>query len=338
MRLTINGVEFEFLGDPHMGRPFRNNVPLHRLGDREKMQRAELQASLGLARAAGVAAHICVGDLFDKPKVDNRVVAETAEAYQMAARTNKFTPFFVLTGNHDEMRDRDFVSSFQLFTMIVDDDVQVIRSEVRVHLFEDKASQFVAKLAFIPWHPLKTALEMVNEHAELIAGADAVIGHWDVDRRQEGSDNYIPAARLVELGVKMAITGHDHVRRDMVINGLPTVVTGSMQPYSHSEDPEGVLYQTIEAEEAKRRLQCGEDVFRDVCLRVIGEWDDPVPDCLQFKVVANETELKADEALAQVQVADFSMKDLWATAFVDVDPEINTVLAGKFAELGGEQE
>ena len=321
-----------------MGRPFRNHVPLHRLGDREKMQRADLQASLKRASGAGVVAHICMGDLFDKPKVDNRIVAETADDYQMAAVTNSATPFFILTGNHDEMRDRDFVSSFQLFTRIVDGHVHVIRSEPRRHSFEDPNSQMIAHVVFIPWHPLKTARELVDEYADVIRGADAVFGHWDVDRRQEGSDNYIPAERLVELDVKMAVTGHDHVRRDMEIAGLPVVVTGSMQPYSHSEDPEGVLYLTIEADEAKRRLQCGEDVFADVCLRVVGEWDDPVPNCLQFKVVADQTDLKADEALAQVQVADFSMKDLWDQAFEGIDPEINQILAGKFAELGGEQD
>ena len=233
------------------------------------------------------------------------------------------------------MRDRDFVSSFQLFTMIVDHHVHVIRSEPRVHYFGENGE---VKMVFIPWHPLKTALEMVEEYAEVIEDADAVIGHWDVDRRQEGSDNYIPAEQLVELGVKMAITGHDHVRRDMTIAGLPVVVTGSMQPYSHSEDTEGRLYMTLEVEEAQRRLQCDEGAFRDVNLRVIGVWDDPVPNCLQFKVVADQTELKADEALAQVQVADFNMKTLWAQAFKGVNPEINTILAGKFAELGGEED
>ena len=82
MRLTINGVDFEILGDPHMGRPFRNHVPLHRLGDREKMQRADLQASL--ANIEGVVAHVCMGDLFDKPKVDNRIVLQTALDYKHA--------------------------------------------------------------------------------------------------------------------------------------------------------------------------------------------------------------------------------------------------------------
>lgn len=328
MRLTINGVEFEVCGDPHMGRPFRNGVPLHRLGDRERMQRADLQASL--ARGAGAAAHICMGDLFDKPKVDNRVVAQVADDYQMAARTN-YCPFFILTGNHDEMRDADFVSSFHLFTRIVDDHVHVIRSEPRRHTFG------TATLVFIPWHPLKTALEMVDEHAELIRGADAVFGHWDVDRRLEGTDNYIPAERLVELGVKQAITGHDHVRRQMVIAGLPVQVTGSMQPYSHSEDPERKMYATCPADDVRRMVGMQPDYFKDTCLRVVGDWDDPVPNCLQFKVVPEEM-AEAEEALAQVQVADFSMKELWAQAFEGIDPEINQTLAGKFAELGGEED
>lgn len=333
MRLTINGVDFELLGDPHRGRPFRNGVPLHRLGDREKMQRAELQASL--ADVKGVAAHICMGDLFDKAKVDNRVVLETAQDYLAAVRAHDGVDYVCLTGNHDEMRDRDFVSSFRLFTEIVQSEMFVVRSIPLQRYYGDEGQAF---LVFIPWHPLKTAREMVDEHEKLIRGADAVFGHWDVDRRLEGTDNYIPAERFVELGVKMAVTGHDHVAREMTLSGLPVVVTGSMQPYSHSEDPDERLYVTETTAEALLTLNTvGADAYKDMCLRIIGEWDDEVPNCLQFKVVPEGTE-EAAEALAQVQIAEFNMNDLWGQAFEGVDEDVTSALRARFAEMGGEEE
>lgn len=340
MRLTINGVDFELLGDPHRGRPFRNGVPLHRLGDREKMQRAELQASL--ANVEGVAAHICMGDLFDKAKVDNRVVLETAQDYLAAVRKHHdhvmdrpLVDYICLTGNHDEMRDRDFVSSFRLFTEIVQNEMLVVRSIPLQRYYGDNGEAF---LVFIPWHPMKTAAEMVEEHVELIRGADAVFGHWDVDRRLEGTDNYIPAERFVELGVKLAVTGHDHVAREMELSGLKVIVTGSMQPYSHSEDPESRLYVTETVAEVLQTLNIvGADAYKDMCLRVIGDWDDEIPNCLQFKAVP-EGSAEADEALAQVQIAEFSMNDLWTQAFDGVDEEVAAALRARFAEIGGEDE
>lgn len=200
MRLTINGVDFELLGDPHFGRSFKNGTPFHRLGDREKMQRRDFKASLD----HDADAHVCMGDLFDKPKVPNEIVAQVADDYVLAARQST-RPFFCLTGNHDDSRDTGVVSSFQLFTRMVDNDITVVRGEPRRHLIEGTLGDIV-QVIFIPWHPLVTAAEMVEQHAELIRGSDAVFGHWDVDRRLEGTDNYIPAARLKELGVGLAST------------------------------------------------------------------------------------------------------------------------------------
>lgn len=334
MILKIKSASLYLLGDPHMGRPFRNGVPLHRLGDREKMQLETLSLSLSLQNrmAVGYDAHICMGDLFDKEKVANEVVAKVADLYLATAKNDPCCPLFVITGNHDELRDADYVSSFQLFTRIVDDHVRVIRQKPRRFSIKD------ADIVLIPWHPVKTAREMVEEHVDLIMGADAVFGHWDVDGRLEGTDNYVPADLFADLNVGMIVTGHDHVRRDMTIAGLPVVVVGSMQPYSHAEDKDGDIYVTETADEVRENLLMAKDWYRFNCLRVIGEWDDEIPDCLQFKVVANEVELQADEALAQVQLASFSMKELWDQAFEGVDSEVTDTLKVKFAEMDGEMD
>lgn len=336
MRLTISDCDFEILGDPHRGRPFRNGVPLHRLGDREKMQANTMKDSLFLARQPEVVAHICVGDLFDKARVPNEVVAQVADEYLYAIDRAPGVSFFCLTGNHDVSRDMMNVSSFQLFTRIVDDKMFVIREEVRVHFFEDRAKGTTCKIGLIPWHPLKTALEMVNDHAVELEGCDAVFGHWDVDRRLEGTDNYIPATRLLELGIPLAITGHDHLAREVSVDGLRTIVTGSMQPYGHDQDPDEQIYITMSVDEAQLAVSLDPDVFKDNCLRVIGDWDDEWPNCLQFTTKA-ASEQAADEALAEVQVAEFSLNDLWIESFEGVDPEISAELKAKFSEIGGEE-
>lgn len=337
MRLTIADCVFELLGDPHRGRPFRNGVPLHRIGDREKMQSDTFVHSLDQVADAEVVGHVCVGDLFDRARVPNEVVAQVADEYIAAAQRHSGATYFCLTGNHDVSRDSLNVSSFQLFTRIVDNDIKVIREKVRVWVFENRAKGTTCKIGFIPWHPLKTALEMVDEFAEQLQGCDAVFGHWDVDRRLEGTDNYIPAARLVDLGIPLAVTGHDHTARELTLAGLPVIVTGSMQPYSHAEDPKGSLYVTVPAEEAKAALAENDLAYYDKCLRVVGEWDDEWPNCLQFSTMSAGA-AEADEALAEVQVAEFSLNDLWNESFQDVDPKVSEELKAKFTEIGGEEE
>jgi predicted phosphodiesterase len=324
--MTIKGLCLELLGDPHMGRKFTTGMPLHRKGDRAGMQRRDLQASLG----TDAQIHICMGDLFDKPKVSNEVVAETADDYNRAL-SGDHTRFFCLTGNHDDSRDTDVVSSFQLFTRMVPA-LTVISRDVVVRTFYPEE----VKLGFIPWHPIKTAAELVAEFADDLRGCDAVFGHWDVDGRQVDSDNYIPAMMLKSLGVGLAVTGHDHTQRTMVIDGLEVFVTGSMQPYAHGEDPDQNLYETRAAEDAKMCLATNPLWFADKVLRVVGEWDDEWPECLQFTVVSEAT--AAVEALEQVQIAEFSMASLWDESFKEIDPEISADLRVKFAELGGEDD
>ena len=329
MRLTIKGMDLEILGDPHRGRKFTTGMPLHRKGDREEMQRRDFRASL----ATPAQAHICVGDLFNKPKVAHEVVAEVADDYNAAIAADR-TPhgrWFCLTGNHDDSRDTAVVSSFQLFTRMVPE-LTVISRDVVVRKFYPHE----VKLGFIPWHPIKTAAELVNEFADDIRGCDAVFGHWDVDGRQSQSDNYIPALLLKSLGVGLAVTGHDHTPREMEIDGLKVIVTGSMQPYSHGEDPDSLIYETCAAEDAKLALATNPMWFADKVLRVVGEWDDEWPECLQFTVVSHAEE--AAEALDQVQIAEFNMGGLWNKAFENVDPEISAELRAKFAEIGGEDD
>lgn len=328
MRLTIADVGFEILGDPHRGRVFRTGVPLHRLGDREEMQSVDFKASLD--NTVGAHVHVCMGDLFDKPKVSNEIVAQVADEY-LGGRTPG-VEYVCLPGNHDISRNTEVVSSFELFAKIVGDAVLIPQRKPIRRLYG------TADVVFIPWHPTDSARKVVEDHAEMIRGADAVFGHWDVDGRLEGTDNYVPADLFAELGVDLIITGHDHICREMTIAGLRVIVTGAMQPYSHSEDPEGKIYITMNPDEAQLALRLDPEVFKDNCLRIVGEWEDEIPDCLQFKTVTEVVDADIEDAMESVQVAEFSMKDLWSKAFAGVDPDVAATLAAKFAELDGEME
>jgi DNA repair exonuclease SbcCD nuclease subunit len=322
MRLTIKGIEIEILGDPHLGRPFFRHVPLHRLGERQAMQRADFRASLIAGRTADF--HVCVGDLFDRVNVANSVIVEAADDY---AELGTFTDSVCLVGNHDRSRDLAVVSSFQLFERMAKGSVTIPMDEPYV------ATVRGVKLVFMSWHPTKNALAMVNEFADVIEDADVIIGHWDVVGIHE-TDNLIPAARLVELGVQLAVTGHDHNRRELVIDELPIMVTGSMQPYSHSEDPDEKLYVTRTLQQVR---DAPEGAFKDNCLRVVLQPDDVcdvIVDCLMFQTIRAEEVI---EEVAAVGFDSFDFTALWDQAFVAVDPAINAQLLETFRENGGEE-
>lgn len=325
MRIQIKGVEIELLGDPHRGRSFVKGVPLHRRGEREASQRKDFRASLMAGASADI--HVCMGDLFDRVVVANNVIAETADDYNELMEPA--VDYVCLPGNHDLSRDTGVLSSFEIWTKIVGDSIVVPMGRPLVW------TNGITTLVFIPWHPTLTALEVVDTYADVIRDADAVFGHWDVVAIH-ATDNLIPAKRLVELGVKRAITGHDHNRRDIEIDGLPILVTGSMQPYSHAEDADHVLYQTRAAEDVELLLKDGgENYFENVCLRVVGEWPHEIPNCLQFQIMS-EAEAE-EEAEPTVGFAAFDFQSLWASAFANVDLDINMQLLERFREIGGEE-
>lgn len=327
--LEIDGNRFAFLGDPHLGRPFRNGVPLHRMGERERLQHETFRSFFQECTVQNIRAGFCVGDLFNSFTVSNNVVMETRADIDQTAST--VLPFYFLGGNHDDKRDIDHVSSLAMLSQMRfrHDAIHFVRLKPEQLHFEG------TKVVMMPWHPVKTAAEMVEEYADLVRDADLIIGHWDVDARLAGTENYIPAARLVELGVKLAVTGHDHVKREMEIDGLTVHVTGSMQPYSFSEDKTGDLYVTVPADEARAALATDPETYRDKCLRVVGDWDDLVPECLMFRVKLLDQELD-DEVLMDVQMEEFSMADLWTRNTEALPEHIQLKLKEKFADLEGE--
>ena len=44
----------------------------------------------------------------------------------------------------------------------------------------------------------------------------------------------------------MLVSGHYHVPERFIHKGVPFVYTGSLQPYSHAEDPDKILYETFD--------------------------------------------------------------------------------------------
>ena len=297
----------KILGDVHLGKRWKNGVSLARRGDRESLQWAEFETNL--MDVAGVTHHIQVGDLFDEAIVPYGTIWRAAQAYLRAAGANPHCTYILYRGNHDANRDVEKVTAFQIFTAIVGEAVMVAADEPFAVVVGSETH------VFIPWHPILTAGEMVLKYDDLIRGADVVYGHWDVDRRQIESTNYIPAATLKALGVKRAVTGHDHNKRDEVIEGLDVHVTGSMQPYDHSQDEDERFYVTRDLADVLANL----DGFKDKHLRVRlqpGEVLDVQVDCLQLTQVRDGQE---EEVVAlDVEFEPFDFEALLKRAIDEV--------------------
>lgn len=308
----------EFLGDPHLGRSFINNVPLHRRGEREKMVWDDFQKSVLDTRAD---LHICLGDIFDKAFVNYATVLKAAETYRYG---RKDTQYVILQGNHDAGKDTTKVTAFDVFAELLAE-----KENVCVLKEPDQINNYL----FFPWHPIKPAEAIVRDYLNEngIANLDGFIavGHWDV---HEMSDpfNLIPTKTLAEFGIKQAVTGHDHLRRSFVRDGVHVNVHGSMQPYAFGEQSDDKLY----VEMTKAEVEAADpESYRNKCVKIrvqAGEtFDDPI-DALSVSVVREAGE---DEAI-EVDLGTFDIETLFKQAFEehDVPEEFRALVTSRYQE------
>ena len=279
---------FETLGDPHLGRRFDTGVPIHRRGERERMQLEKFRQSLFNATAQ---VHVCMGDLFDKFIVPPEVVLFAAATYLEAANKNPNTTYVVLRGNHDVSRNVDKASSWDIFCALVDQHPNIIAVDKTLVVYEN--------LVFIPYNPF--GYDHLEEHLAGSVGIDTAFGHFDVV--DFGGPNVAPTALLSRYGIKTLINGHDHLARELERHTVRVVVTGSMEPFTHAEDPTGSLYITTTLEELPRL-----DV-KDKNVRILLQSGETLPeglDCLSLVV----KRVTVEEERHTVDTSDFDAIDL----------------------------
>ena len=281
--------KIKLLGDSHLGRSFVNNVPLHRRGHREKMVWDHFIKELD---PQGATHHIHMGDLFDKPVVNLKVILETALAYRLVARAHDQTSFYILQGNHDASRDLQQTTAFQVFAELVStiSNILVVREPV-----------VIDGMGLIPWDPLISADDRMID----LPPCHTVFGHWDCDPRSDPF-NLIPTQQLGNAGVTHAFTGHVHKPDELQRNGVNVAVVGSMQPFSFGEQINDDIYIDLTLEEASTRTD-----LVNKCVRVQlqpGEVFDLSIDCLQLQL--KKADEDAGEAI-DVSLGDFSLNNVF---------------------------
>jgi len=324
MILKFDDVRVKFLGDVHLGRTFRNGVPLHRRGDREKMVWDQFIQEIS---SGDFDVLIQVGDLFDKFRVDLNVAVQTAEAIKLVAENAQMRAddeqgqapqFFFIAGNHDLARDTDKISSFELASRLCDP-VGNVRFVTQPMLLT------YPNILLLPWSPINSAAEIA---AEIDSKVDCVVGHWD--HTDIGGDfNLIPLDKLKTL-TKLVVSGHDHVAREYKSGKTKVIITGSMQPYSHAEDPDGKRYITVDLETCETDFP----LYTNKCVRVLLPEGENLPegiDCLQ---ITSKRLDKDDEADLEVSFEDgLDVNKLFIECFAEVDPDITAEVKEKWDEV-----
>jgi DNA repair exonuclease SbcCD nuclease subunit len=283
-------MKIELLGDPHLGRRFKTGVPLHRMGEREDSLWQDLHDSL--RQEADM--HINMGDLFDKFTVPATVILRAADAYLEAAEDQPGCHFVIIRGNHDVSRDTELISSFDIFKRLVAD-----RSNIQV---VDEVTT-IGSLGFIPYDPFISAEDQVRQLPE---GVTTVYMHHDVV--DFGGEHVIPTKLLAERGIFKVVDGHDHLARELVRDGVHIHVTGSMQPYTHAEDPHGKLYWT------GTLAELAEINPANLNIRVLLQDGESLPvdlDCLSLTVKRAESE---DLSVDTSEFESFDMAQMLAIA------------------------
>lgn len=328
--MEIAGARVGTIGDVHLGRLFKTGVPLLRQGEREKSVFNQFISELN---TPNLDFNICLGDIFDQFVVAPEFVLSVAAAYQSAAMTSPNTWFVLLRGNHDASRDADKSSSFDLLYELLKGFENIVIAKDAPAIIEHG----MFRLGALPWHPFINSKEMARKLGE---GADyreydLVVGHWDRVTFEENPHNAVPLFELKPF-TKLVISGHDHRPFDEEINGIRVVFPGSMQPYSHGEDPDQKMYVTYELEELKTLLMSDPTILHDCAVRVLlkpGEQIDFDVDAwaVTTKPIADNGEEFVDITM---QTESFDMQDILGRCFAKhgVSQETSSAMLTKYLE------
>lgn len=272
----------QVIGDPHLGKHFRNNVPRDRLGFIEETM---FDTFNSLLNTPSVNMYVIVGDLFDKAKITNEDYKRTIDILENAVQTNSMSEYHILSGNHDLSKDKNKVSSFSLLEEYFN-----TANYNNIFVYSKYSSPITldhinTTFYFSHYHPF-LSLDKELEYIDFNINPNSLsiaFGHWDtVDY---GSDKYIDRVvpNKVINNFDIIVTGHEHkpVRKD--IKGKPLAVVGSMKPYAFGEEIEEDedLYVTHKPDVVISNLKENIDYYKYKCVRIPYTDQDVLPDSFQ---------------------------------------------------------
>jgi hypothetical protein len=253
------------------------------------------------------------------------VVDVVAGALREAATTHPQREYIVYCGNHDMPRDITKVGAFH---DLVD------RLEGRysnLHLV--RRPMVVTDIAILPWEWDRRADEQVSD----LKGEKpvAAFGHWDLVPFEGKDDHLAPTKAMHDaFGSIPFYTGHYHVPGTYVVHGHDVACTGSLQPYSHGEDPDATLYVTTTLSEA---LAKPEGHFKGKNLRVILQPGETLPNIECLAIIPKRV-VKEEQSKVTVSLSDFNWKSILSKAIKKMDPEVQRFVLERMPDVSSAQQ
>lgn len=275
MRKPFNDGMFTLIGDVHIGKKFKNGVPLNRRGEREILLKEHFRNCVqeGIQNVEkGVSRGIIqLGDLFDSFCVNYE---DLRDVFSILSKVN--VPFYILAGNHDISKNQDKTSALRILAWLLagNPNVKIVIDSPLV--FRDINGGINAMV------PYKHCLEegeslLPDPRAYGVNKFSRIYGHFEEP---------FPLA-LTEIADKV-YTGHIHAPR--VENNV--TVVGSIMPLTFAEDPLSEMMLTMTLSEYEATKASGFD-FHNFCLRINLKNDETLPDdvdCLQIISMRNDVE------------------------------------------------
>lgn len=292
MEVNLNG-KLRLLGDPHIGRAFTGlNKPAREF--MIEQQWAAIHKSLNQVDEGDL--HVCMGDLFDKPKVSNEDLWEVANMYGNAIYDNPGVTYMVLAGNHDLSKDTNKVSSLMLLDSMVPELCVIMDTTVQ----KMGKKQYL----FLPYSPFGHISYSIFKGERY----DGVFTHGNTGNY--GNEN-IEVLNLDEISklTNTLYNGHEHVPCEKKHGSLKIINVGSMLPYNFAEDREGKYF--VERDEANL------DRFgwKNKIVRVL--YEDQPPEMPNFTDALQVTlrKKKSEAEVTEVELEDeFDLKTVYDKA------------------------
>ena len=308
------------IGDPHLGRNFRNNLK-NRLGEREESIKHTFNDLMN--RSSNLT--VIMGDLLDKVSITNEWFNFTINSISNACKSNPDKQYVILNGNHDDVKDKDRVSSFNLIQKYFQD-VEVFTNLLFV---SESCSlmyieSFNTSLYFTNYDPFNSLDELIDETKVEIKkdSLSIAFGHWDVKHFDfDGTSKFInrDIPQVIVDNFDIIVTGHFH--KPELLRSLktlqPTIVTGSMQPYAFGEEitEDGTLYTTITLDELRSILEKNPDAFINSNVKILYNKGDELLNSfncysITYKLISNKDEIQQEQVVTEA----LSFSSLFLTA------------------------
>lgn len=298
-----------FIGDPHLGRKFESGVPQHRRGERETKQMAHFAAELE-AEADDI---VMVGDLFDNPHVPTAVVVSAARIAIAAAERHPETRFWFLAGNHDLPRNLGVTGAWTAFRKMVDDRLPNLYTVNRPRVTG-------SGLALFPWDWSMRADDQVKLF-DRMDGVHTAVGHWDLQLWEGKDDHLAPTLDLRRVfgdNVRI-VSGHYHVAGPYEVSGITVDCTGSMEPYTHGEDPEGEMYVTMTKAELEAYMP---EQLRNKYVRILLAPGEEMPEIDCLGLTAKRVGAAIDVEQDTLSIDEFDWDSILRGAIKEMDPVV----------------